>query len=61
MDYQFRHILTWLIMTIFVSGVISIYCYIYNHPEQIRRRVVPEAEEVPVAVEVPEEYKRLIV
>ncbi len=57
MDYQFRHILTWIIMVFFVSGVISIYCYVYNRP----RRIVPVAEEVPVGVEVPEEYKRLIV
>tara|TARA_A100001015_G_C14986311_1_gene711686 strand:+ start:1006 stop:1140 length:135 start_codon:yes stop_codon:yes gene_type:complete len=44
-------------MVFFVSGVISIYCYVYNRP----RRIVPVAEEVPVGVEVPEEYKRLIV
>lgn len=61
MDY--RYIVTYFITTFFVFCLIGIYCYVASYYSTIvpLDEELHEAEEIPVAEEVPEEYKRLIV
>lgn len=53
MEAEGRFILIWWFMILFITGIISYYCYTYNQIE-IQRQVIPVADEVEEAVIVPE-------
>ena len=53
MEAEGRIILIWWFMILFLTAIISYYCYWHNKI-QIERQVIPVADEVEEAVVVPE-------